>query len=189
MSDHIIADGLEKHRYLKAVKLVDQFETELQTRIRATLDSCVEKNSHLFAENVEPDEGEFKENYGSTLATIRTDYEMVPEDGEGNNLELNIGVEWVEPEKQGLEDSFEGPLCYAQYKIKYGSADGHAAVKSRTEDQNGWEEIRFGEELWAYGGNQAPGIVYVPLNNGVPLLEALQLLEAHFSEYADILVR
>lgn len=112
MSDDNIADGLEAHRYLKAVKLVDQFETDVQELIRETLDNCLEYNPSLFDEEVVPDVGEFKEEYGSTLATIRTEYEMNAEDPEGNNLLLNIGLEWVDPDQQGEENSSDGPLSY-----------------------------------------------------------------------------
>lgn len=186
MSEDVIADGLEAHRYLKAIKLVDQFETEVQDQIRETLDECVDENGSLFDEDIKSDARELKEQYSSTLATIRTEYEMKPVDSEGNNLWLNIAVEWVDPAKQGKgESSVDRPLCYALYKIKYGSADSYETVKTKTESQNEWGEIHFGDEMWPYGSNQAPGIVYVPLYDEIQIGAALRTLRNHFSEYAD----
>lgn len=187
MSEDVIADGLEAHRYLKAVKLVDQFETDVQELIGETLNTCVDENDDLFDEDVEPDAGEFKERYSSTLATIRTEYEMKPRDDDGNNLRLNIGLEWVDPAKQGKGDSVEGPLCYVLYKVQHGAADSYEEVRTTTERQNEWEEIRFGDEMWAYGKKQAPGIVYVPLQDEIQIGEALRTLQEHFSEYANVL--
>ncbi|MFW6041243.1 MAG: hypothetical protein ACOC85_05350 [Thermoplasmatota archaeon] len=68
-----------------------------------------------------------------------------------------------------------GSLSYVYYKIKNGDEQNFMKVKSQTEDP----DINFGEDMW----NNAPGIFYIPIEDGEGFKRGLRKLRKHFSEF------
>lgn len=182
MNEDFITNGLEADRYLKADKLVHQFKQEIQQEIQSVCNEIKESHEDLFDADASLKPRAFGADANQTLATIRTEFPMNRENEDGATPKLNIAVEWVEPEQQGEENADEGSLCYVLYKIQHGSESRFDAVKRRTESQDKWDELRFGEDQWYHYAKHAPGIVYIPVNDGLEITKGLQMLKKHFSE-------
>lgn len=181
MDDQFVTDGLEDNRYLKAFHLVSRFESQITETLEAMCRSVRDTHPSLF----EPDASLSTRDYtGSTLRTLRTEVEMIPEDDESNNLALNVALEWVQPSNQpeGRQNVARDTLCYVLYKIKYGSDRVWEAVVDETRADDRWTEIRFGEEKWDSPPKVAPGIGYVPVETGSKIDGGLETLEKHFTD-------
>lgn len=109
---------------------------------------------------------------------------MTKEDDEGNNLTINVGLEWVKhtEQPQGEPTVTEDTLCYVLYKIKYGSERVFERVKEATREDDRWTELRFGKEQYDAPPKVAPGIVYRPVEVGQDVSDGLTLLGDHFTE-------
>lgn len=185
MNTEFITEGLRDDRYLKADKLVYRFEEEIQQAIQEVCNEVIEANNGLFDDDVSFDERVLAAGATNTLATIRTEFRANRENSEGDTLKLNIALEWVDPEEQGEAASLDGSLCYVLYKIQHGSDARFEAVRRRTNGRDDWDGVRFGEDQWYHWSKHAPGIVYIPVEDGSQIREGLQTLQDHFSsEYA-----
>ncbi|SIR88450.1 hypothetical protein SAMN05421858_4325 [Haladaptatus litoreus] len=182
MDENFINDGLNANRYLKATELVHRFESEITEVINGTCQEIIDDHPKLVDDDASLQEKVFAAGKSRTLATIRTEFQMNVENENGNRPMVNIAVEWVKPEQQDEEAAYEGSLCYAMYKIQHGSESRFETVRERTEAQDGWDELRFGDDLWHHYAKHAPGIVYLPVETGPEIKEALQTLKRHFSE-------
>jgi len=177
MEEEFLMKGLEKDRYLKAVKLSEEFEKEVYRTIRDVFDELVEEEKALFAEDVSADKRNNPSGGYSTLATLRIDYRLAPKEKESPNKVLNVGLEIVDEGKQyqDMASDSDLSLSYVYYKIKNDDEQNFIKVKSQTEDPN----INFGEDMW----NNAPGIFYIPVESGEDVRKALQSLKDHFSRF------
>lgn len=188
MDEPFVNSGLTDNRYLKAQKLVEQFESEIEAVLDETLRSIRDTHTDL----IRPDASlGFRDYTGSTLRTLRTEGNLIPKDEMGNNLTFNLGLEWVEPAAQphGTENVGEDVFCYVLYKIKYDSDATFNEVEEKTSQMNEkWGRIYFGEEKWDRPPKVAPGIVYSPVTSAEDLLLGLDRLEQHFAQiYAPLL--
>ena len=68
------------------------------------------------------------------------------------------------------------------YKVQHGSDARFDEVKQRTEAEGEWDEIQFGEDQWFHPSKHAPGIVYIPVEDGPEIVDRLQTLSEHFSD-------
>jgi hypothetical protein len=182
MDEDFITDGLESNRYLKATKLVHRFESEVTEAINQVSKAIIDDHPELFDKDVDLQEKVLAAGTSRTLATIRTEFAMNIENAEDDRPKLNIAMEWVEPEQQDEEDSYDGSLCYVMYKIQHDSETRFEDVRHRTESQDRWDELRFGADMWHHHAKHAPGIVYIPVESGPKIVDALETLNRHFSE-------
>ncbi len=179
MDAEFLTKGLEKDRYLKSVKLSEEFEKKVYKTIRDVFDELVEEQKGLFTEDVSPDERNNPTRGYATLATLRIDYRLargkISDEEERSNKALTVGLEIVDSGKQFRDMEAEGSLSYVYYKIKNDDEQNFIEVKSQTEDP----EINFGEDMW----NNAPGIFYIPVKDGEGFREGLKILRDHFSKF------
>lgn len=181
MDEEFVTTGLQSNRYLKAEKLVYEFQSEVTSAMDEVCEQIIDDHPELFNEDVTRQERDFGAGSGNTLATIRTEMAMNRQNDAGNTPKLNIGIEWVEPDQQG-EDGYDGSLCYVLYKIQHGTEARFEKVRDRTESTDGWDELRFGEDQWYHPSKYAPGIVYIPVENGSDVVTGLETLREHFSK-------
>jgi len=182
MDEEFVTDGLQSDRYLKAAKLVEDFESEVTEKIDQVCREIINAHPDLIDDGVTCKEKIFRTGGSKTLATLRVEFAMNVENDEGNTLKLNLALEWVEPEQQGQEDIHDGSLCYVMYKVQHGSDTRFDGMKQRTEAEGEWDEIQFGEDQWFHPSKHAPGIVYIPVEDGPEIVDGLQTLSEHFSD-------
>lgn len=187
MDNDFITEGLESNRYLRAYHLVTRFESTINKELEATCQAVRETHPGLFDLEQKPT----TRGYDSqTLRTLRTEAEMTKQNDEGNNLTINIGLEWLKhtEQPQGEPTVTEDMLCYVLYKIKYGSERAFETVKEATREDDRWIELRFGKEQYDTPPKVAPGIAYRPVEVGQDVSDGLALLGDHFTEvYAPLL--
>jgi len=179
MSEDFLTKGIENDRYLKAVKLINQFEDIVPKEIRKIFDDFV-KESNLFIGNGSPDRRPNPTKYSGTLATHRIDYTMSQvEINKENpeNLKLSVGLEFVKPAKQDEDVTSGETLSYVYYKVKDSTVENYEKVCGLTKNS----DIRFGEGMW----NNAPGIFYIPIENREDFRNGLKILREHFSKFGD----
>lgn len=136
MTDEFLTKGLQNDRYLKATRLVDQFESEIVQELRRYGDRMVDENPELFETGVEGSKN-VSSSSGSALGYARLDYRMNrvrgPEDD--STQKLNIHLYWVTPEQYNRPD-VDGALRAFGYKIKNADSDAEERVVAQTRD---WE--------------------------------------------------
>lgn len=178
MNEEFITKALQEDRYLKAIQLIDRFETELRRELELIGKEIVEENRHLFVDNGAPDWRNARSS-SSVIAFARVDFLMdriESADDDPRNLKLNISFRWVEPEELGHRD-VDGALSLLSYKIKRADDEDFELVRERTREGD-WP-IRFADDAF---GN-APGIAYIPVETAQELREAGETIRAHFSEF------
>lgn len=184
MSDETIRGGLEDDRYLKALKLVDQFDTSVLDALEGAGREMLSRNG--FDLDTSFDRECFGEEYSATLATIRAECKLHRDGDPDRPPKLNLALEWVD--SGDGEVGSEAPLCYVQYKIQHGSQDAYRHVREATEADDSWSEIEFGEDQWYHASKHAPGTIYIPVDNEAELDPHLGVLIDHFSNvYAPAL--
>jgi len=156
MDEDFLTDGLQSDRYLKATKLVHRFESEVTEIINEVCKEIIDAHPELFDDDAALEEKVLGAEANQTLATNRTEFSMNFENAGGYTPKLNIALEWVKPEQQGKEDAYDGSLCYVMYKIQHGSETQFGNVKQRTESQDKWNELYFGEDQWYHYAKYAP---------------------------------
>lgn len=184
MTDETIRGGLENDRYLKTMKLVDQFETSVLDALEEAGREMLSRNG--FDLDTSFDRECYGEDYSATLATIRAECKLYRDGDPDTSPKLNVALEWVDSDDR--EAGGEAPLCYVLYKIQHGSQDAYQPVRETTEADNAWSEIEFGEDQWYHPSKHAPGTIYIPVDDGTELDSHLELLIDHFSDvYAPAL--
>lgn len=188
MSNDTLKDGLTNDRYLKAIRLIEDFEDEIFENISESLEQIMmSEQEELFDHDQGHDTGRYRDP-GPTFGTLRVEGTMVETDGDGHNLTLNIGLEWVDPEAQGFEEWPEPLLCYVYYKIKYAPAEPFRAVAAATRKSDAWDAVRVGDEQWDSGQRVAPGIYYVPVADGDDVQKGLSVLTDHCTTYLQQMI-
>ena len=180
MTDDFLTQGIQADRYLKSIRLINRFETELRRELERVGDAIVAENQDLFVDGVEAD-WKHSRSSGTIIAFARVDYLMdrvSSKDTSMQNLKLNISFRWLEPTEVGHTD-VEGALSVASYKIKRASSEAHREVKDATREDD-WSEIEFADDAF----NNSPGIFYIPVETSEELRQAHETLAEHFSTYA-----
>jgi len=179
MNEEFVTEAIENDRCLKAARLLDRFETELETEIERVGSRIVEENRELFKDDVGSNI-KVKFTASTILANARDNLNMyrVNPDKPGKMQKLNLSVRWVDPLDWGEED-VDGALCAVCYKVNRGNAADFSRVKQET--INGKWDLRFGDDQY----NNAPGLFYVPVETAADVRDAMELLEAHFAEFGD----
>jgi hypothetical protein len=182
MSESFLTAGLQDDRYLKAIQLIERFETELRRELERIGDEIVSDNPELFVDGVEASWNNSRSS-GSIIAFARLDYQMnrpTSTADDDRKLKLNISFRWIEPTQLGHQN-VEGALSVASYKIKYANPDRHIEVKESTRSEE-WNDISCADDAF----NNSPGIFYIPVNTAEEMHEAHDRLKAHFEAHASM---
>ena len=146
MSEDVIAQGLHADRYVKAVRLAEEFETAVFATISDVLDVVTAgPAAAVFDQQQTYSEGRFR-TPGPTCGTLRLEAATTEINPDGNRLMLNMGLEWVTPEAQGLQNWPDPLLRYAYYKIRHAPAELFETVAIETQESTEYETIRVGTE-------------------------------------------
>ena len=180
MNDEFVTQALQEDRYLKAVRLTDRLETELERELERSGDNFVAENRSLFRDNVDAST-KVRPNSASHIAYIRASYEMIriPEADSSDNLELELYLRWVDPDKFGFTNC-DGALCAASYKIKNALREDHKEVERLTEEGD-WD-VQCADD--PHGRD--PGTFYIPVETASEIREAYDNLSGHFSEFGTM---
>lgn len=178
MNDEFFTKAIEDDRYLKAIQLINRFETELRRELEQIGNQFVEENPQLFVDGVEPSWNNSRSS-SSIIAFARVDlvmnrFESV--DGDARNLKLNISFRWIEPGELGHQD-VDGALSLLSYKIKRANEEDHERVKQETREEE-WP-VFFADDAF----NNSPGIIYVTVETAHDLRIASEQLRDHFEAY------
>ena len=177
MNDEFITKALEQDRYLKAVRLVDRFETEIERELTRIGNEFMRERPHLFTDEAEP-ETTVRSQSSSHIAYVRCRCEMdrVPEDGMTDNLRLELYLRWIDPDKFG-HSGVDGALCAASYKIRRIGHENYQMIEQETRE-GGWD-IHSAPDPH----NRDPGTFYVPVETAEEIRSAFETLKRHFSEF------
>jgi hypothetical protein len=181
MNDEFFTKALEEDRYLKAIQLINRFETELQQQLEHIGDQFVRQNRELFVDQVEPS-WNHRRSSSTILAFARVDYVMNRHESandDARNLKLNISFRWIEPGELGHQ-SVDGALSLLSYKIKRASDETYAQVKEQTR-QGDWP-VHFADDAFS----NSPGIIYIPVESAEQMRNASETLQEHFTKYGPL---
>lgn len=181
MNDEFITQALAEDRYLKALQLIDRFETEVEGELKRISDEFISGAEDLFSDEV-TQRFKFLRDPGPVIAhaRINTDMDRVASTEDGaDTLTLNITLRWLDPAEYGLSD-IDGALCVAAYKINGAVSDDHNQVMERTKADG--VDVQFGRD--AYGN--APGMMYVPVETAAEIRAGFETLTQHFWAYGEL---
>lgn len=176
MTDEFLTKGLESDRYLKAVRLTEQFESEIEVKLRNIGDKMVAKNSELFDSDVKGSE-RTRQDPGTTFAFTRIDYPMdrIQSQEDNSSLRLNVHLYWSDPTEYNRAD-IDGAIRALGYKIK----NVAEADEKRVMAQTGDGPIRVTEN--PFGSTKA---FYRHVSSADEIKDAGEQLVDHFSEFGN----
>lgn len=178
MNEDFITKAIENDRYLKAIRLADQFEEEIDRKLENFLEETIEQRPDLFVDDTSPSKRKSRVRT-EPLAHRRVQATMDRVNSDGDNLKFYISIEWTQPEVHGRDG--DGALCLILYKIKNSARAEYDRVKQETQAAPEWDEIQCSDDAW----NSDRGIFYLPVTDGGDVMEALQLLREHFFSFAE----
>lgn len=177
MNDEFVTQAIQNDRCLKAHRLLDRFEDEIETLVNRVADEMIAAHPDRFSDDLD---GGFKAGWdkGPVIANARSNFKMrvKNENDPSADMKLNVSVRWVDP-LDWDEDDVEGALCAACYKINNANKDDHNAVMEAAADSE--LDVCIGDDQF---GN-APGIFYIPVEGAEELQEAADTLIEHFSQF------
>lgn len=133
MTDEFLTKGLQDDRYLKAIRLVEQFDDEIESRLRQFDQRMVEQQPGLF----EADSGpsiRTNRTPSNGLAFHRINHSMTgPQAPDNQNQRLNVHLYWMPPTEYDRTD-LDGALRGFGYKIKGADPSTDEDVAKRTRE-------------------------------------------------------
>jgi len=176
MNKEFITEGIQNDRCIKAHRLLDRFETEVRAELERMGEKMVKSHPSLFPKDTDPN---IKFKWDTTIiANLRGNIRMNQVNDALENLKLNISLRWVDPVDWGHAD-VDGALCAACYKLNNGDKEDFEKVKTNTPEQE-WD-INFADDQY----NNAPGVMYIPVETGQQFQDATTELQNHFAEFGD----
>ena len=179
MNDEFVTNAIEKDRYLKAMRLVDQFESEIMRELKNTCKAIIEDNDDLFPDDVSLDTYKFDNSDSLRTIRVKCPLNRVESHDEGSDtVTFYLAIEWTEPEDRGEDTPTGSALCVAHYKLLPTPRDDYESVKAQTEDAGDWS-IRFGDDVQ----NSDRSVYYIPITDAAEMDDALSELRDHVSTY------
>lgn len=178
MNEQFITEAIKNDRYLKAARLTEQFEEQIDRELRNFLKETIEQRPDIFVDDASPSKSQTSVRT-EPLAHTRMQADMNRVNSDGDRLKFYICLEWTQPELHGQEA--EGALCLVLYKIKNDARADYDRVKQQTRSDPEWAEIQFSNDSW----NNDRGIFYIPVTDGHEVKEGLQTLRQHFFSFYD----
>lgn len=180
MNDEFITRAIENDRLLKAIRLVDRFETEVEGELRRVTDDFISENEDLFDDDVNRRFNLTKiAGPVITHARVNTNMNRVSSTNDSaDTLTLNITLRWLDPAEYGYSGT-DGALCVVAYKINGADSDDHNRVKRRTIEED-WD-VEWCRDAY----DNAPGMVYIPVESAEEIREGFNTLKEHFWKYGS----
>jgi len=176
MTDDFLTEGLRNNRYLKALRLPDQFDDQIEARLKQFDRRMVDTHPGLFDPDDSPSFGT-NDSPSSGLAWQRINHPMNGPDAPTGNQKLNVHLYWMEPNRYGRPD-IDGAVRAFGYKIK--NADENIDQKIRSDTHNGEWSIETSEN--PYDNN----ITFYRHVSSVPeIKETEETLVEHFEKFGE----
>jgi len=176
MTDEFLTKGLESDRYLKALRLPDQFEDEIMAVLSEFGQGMMDQHPGLFDRTSDPSELSNR-SLSTALATHRIDYSMnsVRASDPDQNPRLNVHLYWMPPTEYGRTD-IDGALRAFGYKIKDTAEDIDDRVA---------EQTRTGDWPLETSGNPFDSNItfYRHVSSSTEVEDAMDTLVDHFSSF------
>lgn len=178
MTDEFLTKGLEDDRYLKALRLIAQFDSEIEARLQQFGGRMTEQQPRLFES---PIDGRVRTNQrpSTGLALHRVDYALggAQAPTTDKTLKLNVHLYWMDPAAYTRTD-VDGALRMFGYKIK--NAD--TAIDARIADQTraGDWDVEISEN--PYDSNLS---FYRHVSSVAEIDATTDTLVNHFSTFGD----
>lgn len=179
MTDDFLTKGLQNDRYLKAIRLSEQFEAEMESRLRQVGQQIIAENGDFFNRGVEG-----RKNVGtsssSVLAFARIDYPMnrVQSLENQTSTTLNVHLYWCRPTQYNRTD-IDGALRAFGYKIKNASDADNEHVAAKTRD---WS-LQVAEDPFGSGSRK---VFYKHVNSADDIDQVAAKIAEHFSQYGSV---
>jgi len=176
MSDEFLTQGLQQDRYLKALRLADQFQDEITTRLFEFDEAMVAVRPGLFDSESDPD-ANMNTSPSDGLAFHRINRAMNGPEAPENDQQLNVHLYWMSPtdyERRDIDSAVRG----FGYKIKYGETDADERVKQQTRDGD-WS-LQTADN--PYDSNT---VFYRHVSSAMEIDDVAEELVEHFSAYGD----
>lgn len=176
MTDEFLDKGLQNDRYLKALRLAEQFEDEIEAILREFDQEMVKQQPELFDSSAEPS---YKDNRtpSNGLAIHRINHAMNGPRAPDDNLRLNVHLYWMRPTEYGVRN-VDGALRAFGYKIKGADTEVDDTVVEQTKSGD-WSIKTAGNP---YDSNK---VFYHHVSSVGEIEETKRTLMEHFSEFGD----
>jgi hypothetical protein len=181
MNEEFITNGIKNDRFLKALTLVDQFESEMVREIRNVAEATAEQAPALFVDDPTPQKSVNLRRNSPPLGNMRMDTKMSRVNASGERLTWNLAIEWAQPAIHGHDEPRDQALCVVLYKIKDCPTEDYQRVKRATRQESRWDAIQFDDDVW----NSDWGIFYIPVTSGPEIKDGFQTLQEHFLEFGE----
>lgn len=178
MTDEFLTKGLQSDRYLKALRLIDQFEDEIEATLLELDQRMIDEHPDLFDQSTDSDVRS-RQSPSNGLAFSRLNRSMngsrAPESDK--TQKLNIHLYWMPPREYGRTD-VDGALRAFGYKIKYANQDIDDRIAERT---------RAGDWSLETSGNpyDSSTVFYRHVSSTAEIKETAKNLVRHFSEFGN----
>lgn len=187
MTDEFVTQALQQDRYLKAIELLDRFDTEIEQIQKHAGQRIIEENPELFVDNPTP---KFKKlrDPRTTFAFARTDFKMSRVDSEGPNsdqLKMSLMLHWNDPSVLGHD--VDGALAVASLRIKNLQQADFRAVRDELSEADGDTSEAGGTDL-QFGADpfdNSPGLIYTPVKTKQDIDRANEQFAAHFRAHGS----
>lgn len=176
MTDEFLTMGLENDRYLKALRLIEQFEDEMEALLFQFDERMVDAQPDLFDSNTDPG---FRTNQspGNGLANHRINHPMQGPRAPDTDLRLNVHLYWMDPTEYNRTD-VDGALRAFGYKIKYAEQAADDLVIEKTQSGDWPVEISGNP----YDSNT---VFYSHVSTVAEVEDTMDTLVDHFSTFGD----
>lgn len=178
MTAEFLTKGLQSDRYLKALRLIDQFEREIEALLMEFDQRLTDQHPDLFDPADDPSVRS-NQTPGSGFALHRINHSMNgPRAPVGDRTQkLNVHLYWMAPTDYNRTD-VDGALRAFGYKVKYAdeSVDTRVVEKTRADD---WPVDTSGNP---YDSNT---VFYNHVSSMAEIRATMDTLVDHFAEYGD----
>lgn len=177
MSDDFLTMGLQEDRYLKALRLADAFEDQIEAKLREFDQQMVDKHPELFETVANLSVGSNRTS-SSAFAYHRINRPMNgPQAPSSDTQKLNVHLYWMKPSDYGRTD-IDGAIRAFGYKIK--NADPNTDKFVVEETKKGDWELDISDN--PYDSNM---VFYRDVDSMAEIDEAIEVLLDHFSTFGS----
>jgi hypothetical protein len=176
VTDDFLTNGLKDDRYLKALRLTEQFQNEIAAILKQFDQAMVEAQPDLFDPSLDPKVKKSR-SPGSGLANHRINHRLTGPKAPDGNQRLNVHLYWISPSEYNRTD-VDGALRAFGYKIKGADTDidSHVVEQTRAGD---WELDISNNP---YDSNK---VFYRHVNSRAEIEDTTETLVDHFATFGD----
>lgn len=174
MTDDFLTKGLQEDRYLKAIRLISQFEEEIVAMLHELDERMVEVQPDLFNSSVEPDVNTNR-TPANGLAFTRINHSMTGPQAPDNGQMLNVHLYWMPPTEYERTD-IDGAIRGFGYKVKNADTD----IDDRVVEQMQGQDWSLETSSNPYDPNT---VFYRHVSSTAEIEETAETLVEHFKEF------